>query len=197
MSESHQVELKTVQKMFDDGKISQDELTYYTKFLNLNNFSADEKIWKNVLLRIRFSLHVGRLYKDLNRAQEAFLTAPVALEEVYWREQFEKHGENILPIEEAGFNAVMDFLKTKQGENGVETNMVKRFYRTRHRRINGQDVDMDIVYQMFMRAFHSEYELIQNSLTTGKIDAALAEKLQTRISTDEMTYLQNMELFRD
>lgn len=28
MSESHQVELKTVQKMFDDGKISQDELTY-------------------------------------------------------------------------------------------------------------------------------------------------------------------------
>ncbi len=87
-------------------------------------------------------------------------------------------------------------MKTKQGENGVETNMVKRFYRTRHRRINGQDVDMDIVYQMFMRAFHSEYELIQNSLTTGKIDAALAEKLQTRISTDEMTYLQNMELFR-
>ncbi len=64
-----------------------------------------------MLLRIRFSLHVGRLYKDLNRAQEAFLTAPVVLEEVYWREQFEKHGENILPIEQAGFDAVMDFFE--------------------------------------------------------------------------------------
>ena len=197
MSEAHQVELKAVKQLFDDGKISEDELTYYTKFLNLNNFSADEKIWKNVLLRIRFSLHVGRLYKDLNRAQEAFLTAPVALEEVYWREQFEKHGENILPIEQAGFNAVMDFLKTQQADNGVETNMVKRFYRTRHRRINGEDVDMNIVYQMFMRAFHSEYELIQDSLVSGKIDSALAEKLQSRISTDEMTYLQNTEVFKD
>ncbi len=56
---------------------------------------------------------------------------------------------------------------------------------------------MNVVYQMFMRAFHSEYELIQESLETGKIDSALAEKLQSRISTDEMTYLQNMELFRD
>ena len=91
----------------------------------------------------------------------------------------------------------MDFLKTKQNDSGVETNMVKRFYRTRHRRINGKDVDMNVVYQMFMRAFHSEFELIQESLETGKIDSALAEKLQSRISTDEMTYLQNMELFRD
>ncbi len=149
-----------------------------------------------MLLRIRFSLHIGTLYKDLNRAQEAFLTAPVALEEVYWREQFKKHGEDILPIEKAGFDAVMNFLKTKDHESGVEANMVKRFYRTRHRRIHEQDVNSDIVYQMFMRAFHSEYELIQDSLQTGKIDSALAEKLQQRISTDEMTYLQNMELFR-
>ena len=50
---------------------------------------------------------------------------------------------------------------------------------------------------MFMRAFHSEYELIQESLASGKIDSALAEKLQQRISIDEMTYLQNMELFSE
>ncbi|MDM7516502.1 cation:proton antiporter [Lentilactobacillus sp. TOM.63] len=196
MSESHQVELDAVKQLYTDDKITQEELTYYSRFLKLNNFSADEKIWKNVLLRIRFSLHIGTLYKNLNRAQEAFLTAPVALEEVYWREQFEKHGEDILPIEKAGFDAVMNFLKTKDHESGVEANMVKRFYRTRHRRIHEQDVDSDIVYQMFMRAFHSEYELIQDSLQTGKIDSALAEKLQQRISTDEMTYLQNTELFK-
>lgn len=196
MSESHQVEQQAIQKLHEDGKITEDELTYYNKFIQLNNFSADEKIWKNVLLRIRFSLHIGTLYKDLNRAQEAFLTAPVALEEVYWREQFKKHGEDILPIEQVGFDAVMDYLKTKDGQSGVEANMVKRFYRTRHRRIHGEDVDGDIVYQMFMRAFHAEYELIQDSLQSGKIDSALAEKLQRRISTDEMTYLENVEAFR-
>lgn len=197
MKESHAVELKAVQKLHADGKITDDELTYYTQFLKLNNFSADEKIWKNVMLRIRFSLHIGKLYKNMDRAQDAFLTAPVVLEEVYWREQFQKHGEDILPIEQVGFDAVMDFLKNKSGDSGVETNMVRRFYRTRHRRIHGKDVDADIVYQMFMRAFHSEYELIQESLASGKIDSALAEKLQQRISIDEMTYLQNMELFSE
>lgn len=196
MRQTHEVENKKVQEMFENGQITKDEMTYYNKFLELNHFSSDEKVWKNVLLRIRFSLHIGTLYKDLHRAQEAFLTAPVALEEVYWREQFEKHGEDILPIENAGFEAVMSFLKQNSGENGVETNMVRRFYRTRHRRIRGGDVDPDIVYQLFMRAFHAEYELIQRAIAKGDITAELAEKLQQRISFDEITYIQNSESYQ-
>lgn len=195
ISQSHQVELKAVQQMYDEGKITADERKFYGRFLQLNNFSSDEKIWKNVLLRIRFSLHMGTQYKDLNRAQQGFLTAPVALEEVYWREQFEEHGEDILPIEQVGFDAVMAFLKQKDGD-AVETNMVKRFYRTRHRRIHAQDVDADIVYQMFLRAFHAEYELVQEALTSGQIDKPVAERLQRRISTDEMTYLENTDAYQ-
>lgn len=196
MRETHRVERNRIQKMYEAGEITQDELTYYHKFLELNHFSSDEKIWKNVLLRVRFSLHIGTLYRDLHRAQEAFLTAPVALEEVYWREQFKKHGEDILPIEATGYEAVMAFLKTKSGENGVEANLVRRFYRTRHRRIQGRDVDADMVYQLFMRAFHVEYELIQRAIANGEIDANLAERLQERISFDEITYIQNSEAYQ-
>lgn len=196
MRQTHQLESQKIREMYEAGQITKDEMTYYNRFLELNHFSSDEKVWKNVWLRIRFSLHIGTLYKDLHRAQEAFLTAPVALEEVYWREQFEKHGEDILPIEEAGFNAVMDYLKQNSGENGVETNLVRRFYRTRHRRIRGGDVDPDMVYQLFMRAFHAEYELIQRTIAKGDISADLAEKLQQRISFDEITYIQNSESYR-
>lgn len=176
------------------GQITADEEKYYGRFLAFNNFTADEKIWKNVLLRIRFSLHMGAQYKDLSRAQEAFLTAPIALEEVYWREQFEEHDEDILPIEQAGFDAVMAFLKTQKG-NAVEVGIVRRFYRTRHRRIHAEDVDEDIVYQLFMRAFHAEYEMIQDVLSKGQIDQSLAQKLQRRISIDEMTYLENVDAY--
>lgn len=196
MRQAHKVESQKIREMFEAGRITKDEMTYYNKFLELNYFTADEKVWKNVWLRIRFSLHIGTLYKDLHRAQEAFLTAPVALEEVYWREQFDKHGEDILPIEQAGFEAVMDYLKHNSGENGVETNLVRRFYRTRHRRIRGGDVDPDMVYQLFMRAFHAEYELIQQAIAKGDISADLAEKLQQRISFDEITYIQNSESYR-
>ncbi|WP_203651595.1 cation:proton antiporter [Secundilactobacillus yichangensis] len=196
MRQTHKVESQKIHDLYEKGQITKDEMTYYNKFLELNHFSADEKVWKNVWLRIRFSLHIGTLYKDLHRAQEAFLTAPVALEEVYWREQFEKHGEDILPIEEAGFEAVMTYLKQNSGENGVETNLVRRFYRTRHRRIRGGDVDPDMVYQLFMRAFHAEYELVQRAIANGDISADLAEKLQQRISFDEITYIQNSESYR-
>ena len=194
--QTHRVESQKIREMYEAGQITKDEMTYYNRFLQLNHFSADEKVWKNVWLRIRFSLHIGTLYKDLHRAQEAFLTAPIALEEVYWREQFEKHGEDILPIENAGFEAVMDYLKQNSGENGVETNLVRRFYRTRHRRIRGGDVDPNMVYQLFMRAFHAEYELVQRAIAKGDISADLAEKLQQRISFDEITYIQNSESYR-
>lgn len=194
--QTHRVENQKIREMYEAGQITKDEMTYYSRFLQLNHFSADEKVWKNVWLRIRFSLHIGTLYKDLHRAQEAFLTAPIALEEVYWREQFEKHGEDILPIENAGFEAVMAYLKQNSGENGVETNLVRRFYRTRHRRIRGGDVDPNMVYQLFMRAFHAEYELVQRAIAKGDISADLAEKLQQRISFDEITYIQNSESYR-
>ncbi|WP_283679798.1 sodium:proton antiporter [Lentilactobacillus sp. Marseille-Q4993] len=197
MNEAHQVEQKAIRKLHADGKITDDEMTYYLQFLKLNNFSADDKIWKNIMLRIRFGLHIGRLYKNLHQAQEAFLTAPVALEEIYWRDQFEKHGEDILPIEQAGFDAVMEFLKNYDAKNGVEINFVRRFYRTRHRRIHLSRVDPDIIYQMFMRAFHAEYELIQDALVSGQISSELAERLQQRISFDEITYIQNVEVFRE
>ncbi|WP_268913328.1 cation:proton antiporter [Lentilactobacillus sp. SPB1-3] len=195
--EAYDVERKAIQQMHDDGKITDDELKYYFEFLELNNFSADNKIWKNVWLRIRFGLHMGKMYKDLHRAQDAFLTAPIELEEVYWRQQFKNHGEDILPIEKAGFDAVMEFLKDHESDHGMEVNFVRRFYRTRHRRVNSGDVDPDIVYQMFMRAFHSEYELIQEALSSKQIDSDLAERLQQRISFDEITYIQNSEMFRE
>ncbi len=147
-----------------------------------------------MVLKIRFTFHMGAQYRNLGRAQQAFLTAPIAMEEVYWREQFEEHGEDILPIEQAGFDAVMAFLNEQQG-NAVETNMVKRYYRTRHRRIHAEDVNSDYVYQMFLRAFHAEYDLIQSAVEDGRLEKPIAEKLQRRISTDEMTYLENTDAY--
>lgn len=196
IGQSHKIELAAVSKMRDDGQITDDEFKYYGRFLQFTNFTADEKIWKNVVLKIRFTFHMGAQYRNLGRAQQAFLTAPIAMEEVYWREQFEEHGEDILPIEQAGFDAVMAFLNEQQG-NAVETNMVKRYYRTRHRRIHAEDVNSDYVYQMFLRAFHAEYDLIQSAVEDGRLEKPIAEKLQRRISTDEMTYLENTDAYSE
>jgi CPA1 family monovalent cation:H+ antiporter len=86
-------------------------------------------------------------------------------------------------------------LKTLSSSHGVEVNMVRRFYRTRHRRIRGGAIDETMVYRLFMRAFHAEYELIQAAIANDEITASLAEDLQQRISFDEITYIQNSEAY--
>ncbi|GAY72052.1 cation:proton antiporter [Lentilactobacillus kosonis] len=197
MKEAQNAEKAAIQQMHDDGKITDDELTYYFEFIELSNFTANDSVWKNLMLRIRFGLHTGRLSKDLVTAREAFLKAPIELEGIYWRNQFEKHGEDLLAIEDVGFKAVMEFLKTHDTEHGMEANFVRRIYRTRHRRVNTRNVDPDVVYQLFLQAFHAEYELIQEALTSNEIDSGLAERLQQRISFDEITYIQNSEMFRE
>ncbi len=125
------------------------------------------------------------------------MTTPINLEPIFWKRQFKAHNEDIIPIEQAGFDAVMDQLnKLESNANRSEINNIRRFYRDRHRRIKVDAVDGDIIYQLFLDAFHAEYTFVQNALSQGQIPSDLAERLQQRITFDELTYLQNRESFQ-
>lgn len=190
-------EKQTIESLRQAKTITDDEAHYYNNFIDLNNFTADQRIWKNLFLRARFSLHMGHVYRDLRSVQDAFLTSPINLEPIYWKKQFTAHGEDILPIEKIGYDAVMKHLsELETKDNRAELNNIRRFYRDRHRRIQVDSVDADIIYQMFLKAFHAEYELIQAALGKGEITAELAERLQQRITFDEITYLQNRNAFQ-
>ncbi len=190
--QTYNAEIAAIRGWEKQGQITADESKYYQTFIGLNNFTANEKAWKNIWLRFRFSFHMGAMYKDVSEAQNGFLTAPLALEQVYWRRQFEEHGEDILPIEEYGFNVVMDKLtELETDDNKVEINNIRRFYRTRHRRVTVGQVDSDVVYELFLEAFHAEYELIQQAISQKQISQNLGARLQERITFDEMAYIQN------
>ncbi|GEK07130.1 hypothetical protein LHA01_23690 [Schleiferilactobacillus harbinensis] len=125
------------------------------------------------------------------------MTSPINLEPIFWKKQFTAHNEDILPIEKAGYDAVMKRLGTLEDkDNRAEVNTIRRFYRDRHRRVQVDAVDGDIIYQMFLKAFHAEYELIQDALAKNEITSELAERLQQRITFDEITYLQNRSAFQ-
>lgn len=190
-------EKTAVAQLHTAGTITDDEAHYYNQFIDLNNFTADQRVWKNLFLRARFTLHMGQLYRDVRSVQDAFLTSPINLEPIFWKRQFTAHGEDILPIEKAGYDAVMKRLaELEDKDNRVEINTIRRFYRDRHRRIQVDAVDGDVIYQMFLKAFHAEYELVQAALGKGEITADLAERLQQRITFDEITYLQNRKAFQ-
>ncbi|WP_446847697.1 hypothetical protein [Furfurilactobacillus rossiae] len=128
-----------------------------------------------------------------------FFTTPLIAEQFYWQRQFHAHGEDIRPLEEVGYQAVMHALKQERHQHGevttVELHDVQRFYRERHRRMNMPDPVPQVVYQLFLTAFHAEYEFVQNALDKGTIDVETAESLQQHIIFDEMAYIQNNAAF--
>ncbi|KRM71890.1 cation:proton antiporter [Lacticaseibacillus brantae] len=192
-----QAEKKAIAALLQQGTITKDEAHYYNEFIDLNNFTADQRIWKNLWLRMRFTLHMGSMYHSVAAAQTAFLTTPINLEPIFWKRQFKAHNEDIIPIEQAGFDAAMASLNSLEAsDNRPEINNVRRFYRNRHRRILADSVDGNTMYQLFLTAFHAEFTMVQTALNKQQISSSLAERLQQRITFDEMTYLQNQDAFK-
>lgn len=191
-------EKSAIETLRTNGTITRDEAHYYNRFIDLNDFTADQRLWKNLWLRFRFSFNMGRMYKAFNEAQNAFLTTPLNLEPIYWKRQFAAHGEDLLPIEQAGYTAVMRYLQRIETiQNRSAVNTIRRFYRDRHRRVHSESFDGDALYAMFLKAFHAEYEFIQQAFTDGKLSRDLMQRLQTRITFDEITYLKNQDSFID
>ncbi|GKT04030.1 cation:proton antiporter [Furfurilactobacillus entadae] len=187
-----------IEKLYNDEKISHSERKYYHQFIDLNLLSADTRPWKNIWLRLRFSINMTR-YQNVTVGQNVFFTTPVITEQRYWQKQFDVHGEDIRPIEEAGFQAVMKALKRYRrahgGTTSVELHAVQRFYRERHRRMTMPEPDARIVYQLFLTAFHAEYEYFQTAITRDNLSLETAQHLQQHIIFDEMAYIQNNDTF--
>ncbi|GEK29108.1 cation:proton antiporter [Furfurilactobacillus siliginis] len=196
---AYAAEHAAITEMHTHGEITADEFKYYKEFLDLSLLTVDNNLVQNLLLRIRFGIHTGRLYQDLQTGQDMFFTTPLIAEQYYWQKQFAAHHEDIRPIEEVGFQAALAALKGYRHEKGsgitVELHAVQRFYRERHRRINMPSPDEQVVYQLFLAAFHAEYEFFQAAINRGDITIDMAEALQQHIVFDEMAYIQNNGTF--
>ncbi|NLR10299.1 MULTISPECIES: sodium:proton antiporter [Lactobacillaceae] len=189
-------ERQAVTGLREQGSVTEVGYTYYLRFLRYSRFTVDQRWWKNLILRIWFSIHMGRRYRDIQKAQDTFMTSPLVMEQLYWQQQFEQRGEAIQPVEEVGYQAALTALqRLKTIENRTAVDVIERYYHERHRRLSCPSVDPNVVYQLFLAAFHTEYECIQETLAAGEITAAVAEDLQQQIVFDEMSYLQNRSAF--
>lgn len=55
--------------------------------------------------------------------------------------------------------------------------------------------DSKLVYQLFLQAFHAEYEFVQQLVADETVSVSKAETLQQQIIYDEMAYLNGGEGF--
>ena len=194
---AYEAELSAVKQLEQDKKITADEALYYQEFLSLSLYTVTNNPFKNLWLRIKFGVHTGRLSQNLQTMQNMFFTSPLVSEQYYWKEEFTRHNEDFGAIESAGYDAATKALRNYRTHNKdtVEQHVVSRYYLERHRRISYGEPDTTTLYRMFLLAFHSEYEFMQQALADGKLDVDEAQKLQQHIVYDEMAYLQNNDAF--
>ncbi|UDM31775.1 sodium:proton antiporter [Lentilactobacillus laojiaonis] len=191
--QAYEIEKQTITELFTLQKITEDEYIYYLEFLNLSLKTATGNLLTNFILRLKFGLHIGKLYRDLGTVQDMFLTSPQLAEQFYWVNQFELHNEDIKPIENAGFNQVMKYLKEISDiqATSIELHDVRSFYRDRHRRMQQANPNPKIFYQLFLDAFKAEFEFLQRAIQDNKIEMDTAESLQEHIIYDQMSMIRN------
>lgn len=191
---AHATEVDAITKLHEENKITDDEFKYYQEFLSLSLFTVSNNIFKNIMLRIRFGIHIGRLNRDIKSVQDMMLTSPLIAEQYYWKKEFELHGEDLAPIEEIGFNAVMKQLRQNRRDAATTTrelHQVQKYYRERHRRIGMKSPDPIILYETFLSAFHQEFLFLQDQLTNKQLTVETASQLQKQIIYDELAYIKN------
>lgn len=180
----------------DQGKLTASEARDYRRFLQYSRFTVDQRWWKNLILRLWFSVHMGRLDRNLQTAQDTFMTSPLVMEQIFWQREFEKKNADIRPMERAGYRAAIAALDQCQTpDNRTAVDVIQRYYHERHRRINLANPDENVIYQLFLDAFHAEYELVQTAFAQQEITAEVAQTLQHQIILDEASYLENRTTF--
>ncbi|WP_137597678.1 cation:proton antiporter [Paucilactobacillus kaifaensis] len=195
--EADEAERKAVKELADQQKIGTTELHNYIKFLDLSLFTVSGNIWHNLFLRVKFGIHISRR-RELSVGQNMLLTSPLISEQLYWQRVFELDKKDIHPIESVGFDAAMKAIEPfRHHKTSRELHVVQRYYRERHRRMNLPTPSNSVIYQLFLRAFHAEYEFFQQAMLSGDLPAEIAEQLQQHIVYDEMAYLQKRASFMD
>ncbi|WP_172188603.1 cation:proton antiporter [Lentilactobacillus kribbianus] len=194
---AYEAEIQAIQELEANHQITADESYYYQEFLTLSLYTLNNNPFKNLWLRLKFGIHVGHLFKSLAETQNTFLTSPIIAEQYYWQRAFEHHHEQIIPLETAGYQAVNQALKKyrHQYHDSVELHEARRYYHQRHRRMALAAPDAKVLYELFLSAFHSEYEFLQQNLQNDKLNINVAQQLQQKIVFDELAYLQNSDAF--
>lgn len=188
MNRTHQVELATIDRLTDEGKITEQEAQAYSRFVARSVLRGGQH---GLLEFCKVMIH--RLKWRLNR----------------WH-YLRKHGQKLdakqkelIDSKRAAFNKIQllvyrnveRYLHSVSNPNNLnEIAMVQRVYLKRKEFFNrDRTVDNDVVTSLFIEAFQLEHGYVQQKLAAGELSQELANALNEQISTDELVYAQSLD----
>ncbi len=188
MNRTHQVELATIDRLTDEGEITEQEAQAYSRFVTRSVLRGGQH---GLLEFCKVMIH--RLKWRLNR----------------WH-YLRKHGQKLdakqkklIDSKRAAFNKIQllvyrnveRYLHSVSNPNNLnEIAMVQRVYLKRKEFFNrDRTVNNDVVTSLFIEAFQLEHGYVQQKLAAGELSQELANALNEQISTDELVYAQSLD----
>ncbi|WP_407888499.1 Na+/H+ antiporter [Levilactobacillus sp. N40-8-2] len=219
LNQATQIEVKSVQKLADDGVISNGFANRYVRMLVIKSQMSHQNPFQNLSLWFRFVGHrvtfmfsrKWRRGKRIAKQRQRLQEIPHAPEQEQQQEQRiqqenkqlkrrprrdpradQRQRENFLRIEEDIYTNIIKFLTDiSTVDNQAEVNTVRNYYNARHRRFV-TNKSTDYQNELFIQAFQYEYTYIQQQRTAGIITTELADELYQQVSTDQMLYTQEI-----
>ena len=190
MGKAHQVELATLDRLNEEGKISDRETKILVGFVTRSAFLVNKhsflEFWVILWHRIKWRFMRQRLLKKKGRNHEDH---PVHFQ---LTDEQRAHTADILTIINRDIDKFLHSVETPQNANEVA--MVMRTYFQRKRIFSHEtSMDTDLVTSLLIEAFQLEHSYVQMRLADDQFSQELANALNEQISTDELVYTQSLD----
>ncbi len=185
LDEAQKIELQTVDRLRDEERIDDEQVEWYGHFFaRMLAFNQ-----RNVMLNyFSFLWHGLKRRRKRREIQKRIPTHKLKKQLLDNRDAF------CMIVEEVN-KAVDDFLDSKaNSDNLEEIRNIKQIYANRIRMFNRENnVDIDLLNQLFLDSFREEHDYVTKQLADGNINRDLANALNRQISSDELVYMQSIE----
>ncbi len=180
---AQKVELATIDRLHDAGKIDDEQAELYGHFFAKMLAFNQRNVMLNYFSYLWHGLQRRRKRREMQKN----------------RKKLHEHLLNncdafCMMVNEVN-KAVNDYLQQQAtGNNLEEIRNIKLIYSRRIQVFNRQDeVDATFLNQLFLDSFRREHNYVSQQLADGQINRELANALNKQISTDELVYMQSID----
>lgn len=189
MTKAQQIELATLDRLNQEGTISERETRFLTNFVTKFIFRVNKHhflefwviLWHRIKWRYMRYQHIKKHPEQAKDGSKYEITTAQRKEMI-----------KILSIINHDIDEFLHSIETPNNANEIA--MVRRTYFQR-KRFFSHDLTMesDQITSLFIEAFQLEHSYVQEQLAADKFSQELANALNEQISTDELVYSQSLD----
>lgn len=191
MNKASQIELATLDRLNEEGQISDREAHYLTGFVTRSIFRINQhNIWEFWIIlwhRLKWRRLRNRYLRKNHQSAKPCQSNNHQLSP----EQRQKINQILSQINQA-VDAFLHSVETPANVNEVA--MVRRTYFQR-KRFFSHDITLntELITTLSIEAFQLEHSYVQTQFNNDQISQELANALNEQISTDELVYMQSLD----